>query len=261
VNLNGTSSYVDIPDNASLEGMDALTVSCWVKLASIPSQNVIPVGKEGAYRFVINSTGEIHLVVATGNNGWYSPGTQLNFGNDALSTETWYFLTATYDGNRLRAYLDGQPVGTGLPAISGTIIDNGSAVRFGHKSSDNIDYMEGRIDEVRIYNRALGDSEISSLYDFYIATSAIVYPESEPLPASARHMASIVRGKYLIINTGFQGECRIEIAGIDGRVIKLLRNSRQGKITLPAKDFSDGLYVVNIRHGDRFFSDKVLIVR
>jgi hypothetical protein len=79
------------------------------------------------------------------------------FGTAALTTNTWTHLAGTYDGATMRMYVNGVQVSsraqTGQIAISTSPLQIGGDTIYGQ-------YFPGRIDEVRIYNRALSATEI-----------------------------------------------------------------------------------------------------
>ncbi len=164
--LDGASGVIEIGDLPQLEGMSELTLSTWVFLDSLPAagHNVVPLGKEQSYRIVISSTGAAHVAIATTSNAWYSAGTTVDFGGP-LAAGAWHHLVATYDGENLRTYVDGVAENASGVAISGAVAGSSSPLRFGDPEADNVDYFDGRIDEVRIYDRALSDTEIAGLYD------------------------------------------------------------------------------------------------
>jgi len=76
-----------------------------------------------------------------------------------LAANTWTYLAATFDGSMLRLYVNGVQVGSA--ALSGGIRTSAGALRIGGNSVWG-EYFQGRIDEVRVYNRALTASEIQS---------------------------------------------------------------------------------------------------
>src|SRR5262249_48254963 len=80
-------------------------------------------------------------------------------GTAVLATNTWSHTAVTYDGAMLRLYVNGVQVSntpqTGNIAVSTNALQIGSDSAFGQ-------YFSGTIDEVRIYNVALSQSQIQS---------------------------------------------------------------------------------------------------
>ena len=65
----------------------------------------------------------------------------------------------TYDGTTLRLYVNGTQVGS--RPVSGSLLTSTGALRIGGNSIWG-EFFQGRIDEIRIYNRALSPSEVLS---------------------------------------------------------------------------------------------------
>ena len=178
INLNGVDSYITIPDNSNLDGMKAITVSAWVNLSQLPIQNYVVIGKDSSgtsYRITIGSSGKTSFTVNTTNNGWYSAGTNVGAVTTILPN-TWKHIVGTYDGNYTRIYVNGTLESTGSQIISGTIVNSASALRFGYKSSANIDYTKGVVDEVSIYSVALSPAEVKTLYDLTDQNADVIAP-------------------------------------------------------------------------------------
>src|SRR3990167_464828 len=82
-------------------------------------------------------------------------------GNTILNANQWYHVVGTYDGNNTRFYLNGVEDAT--PASgSGNMTNNSANLEIGRR--DDGYYFPGKIDDVRIYNRALSGDEIKRLY-------------------------------------------------------------------------------------------------
>ena len=77
-----------------------------------------------------------------------------------LPTNTWTHLAVTYNGSTLTLYRDGVAVATST--VSGTLSPTSGTLQIG--GSQFGEYFKGLIDEVRIYNRALSDTEIQTIY-------------------------------------------------------------------------------------------------
>src|SRR5258705_2022317 len=107
-------------------------------------------------------------------------------GAGALPLNTWSHLAGTYDGARLRLYVNGTQVAS--QAFTGSIATSTGALRIGGNGVWG-EYSTGRIDEVRIYNRALATAEITTDMNTAVGapppdaappTVAITAPTSSP---------------------------------------------------------------------------------
>ena len=81
-----------------------------------------------------------------------------------LSEGKWLFVSVVYDGTNVTLYIDGAEDTSGTANIDQ--VDSDQPVRIGFERiiSSDPGYLDGRIDEVRIYNRALSDVEIQQLF-------------------------------------------------------------------------------------------------
>lgn len=145
--LNGTTSYVSVPYNASLNLTGALTMEAWVKTNSSAEQVVIERGNwsnaEYSYDLVLSGgKARADIYQTSGSYGYVS-------GATTITTNVWHHIAAVYTGSQLKVYLDGVLDGTNT--CNFTPQTNSAGVRIGRGS--NIYYpnnFNGRIDEVRI---------------------------------------------------------------------------------------------------------------
>jgi hypothetical protein len=89
----------------------------------------------------------------------YVAGARAVKGTTQLTVNTWTHLALTYDGSVLALYVNGTQVATQLQ--SGPIQTSTGALRIG---GNNIwpEWFAGLIDEVRIYNRALTQAQVTA---------------------------------------------------------------------------------------------------
>ena len=80
-------------------------------------------------------------------------------GTAVLSTTAWTHLAATYDGSTLRFYVNGTQAGS--RSVSGSMVTSANPLRIGGNLVWG-EYFRGQIDEVRIYNGALTQSQIQA---------------------------------------------------------------------------------------------------
>ena len=125
----------------------------------------------GSWRNVLikeRSSGEVYNLYANTDTNvpvvYVIPASQPNNPLDARGTSqlpvnTWTHLAATYDGATLRLFVNGVQVGT--RAVTGPLLTSTGALRIGGNSVWG-EYFQGRLDEIRIYNRALTPAEIQT---------------------------------------------------------------------------------------------------
>ena len=163
LSFDGVNDWVTVPDAAVLDLTTGMTLEAWV----YPTAG----GGGPVWRNVMikeRSGGEIYnLYSANGSNDpvvYVVRAAQPDVALDATGTaslplSTWTHLAATYDGTTLRLYVNG--VQAGSRAVSGAVLTSTGVLRIGGNSIWG-EYFQGRIDEVRIYNRALSVIEIQT---------------------------------------------------------------------------------------------------
>jgi hypothetical protein len=138
-----------------------MTLETWVFPTTLGTgwRNVIIKERPGGevynlYANVDTSVPGVYVALAS------APGTPLDArGTTQLPLNVWSHLAATYDGAMLRLYVNGAQVGT--RAVTGGLVASAGVLRLGGNSLWG-EYFSGRIDEVRIYNRALTTNEIQT---------------------------------------------------------------------------------------------------
>jgi len=150
--FNGSGGRVDIADAASLRLTGTMTLEAWVKPATVSSswRDVIYKGNDNYYLLATTSQ--------AGLPGGRAGANQV-FGTSALPTNTWTHLAVTYDKATLRLYVNG--VLASSVAYTGSIPTSTYPLQIGGDSIYG-QYFQGVIDEVRVYNRALSQSEIQT---------------------------------------------------------------------------------------------------
>jgi len=167
LDFDGTGDYVEVPDSASLDITSAITMIAWINPDTLPSGSYRDiVSKELSYRVVIDGNGKYKSYIYGGPAGW-------NLSASSVSTSTWQMLAVTYDGSNVRHYLNGVEDGNSPFSRSGDIQTGSYDLQFGILTGNSNKY-DGLIDEVRIYDRALTASEISTLYNGGSVTNNLV---------------------------------------------------------------------------------------
>ena len=82
-------------------------------------------------------------------------------GNSIVSEKEWYMITLVVDSNETRHYLDGSLIGKFANGYMTSNAGDTSALLGVSREYDR--YFEGKLDDVRIYKRALSEAEIKKL--------------------------------------------------------------------------------------------------
>ncbi len=178
--FDGSSSYMQIPNSPTLNP-DNITILAIVKVNGFYSgschENQI-IGKcysdnvDGFYdlRFTDTST-DCSTAPNTNNEAFYGAfGDNLVDGDAALAggaavliqTGQWYNLVYTYDGINAKMFINGVLINSRPKAV--TFTPNTYDIYIGKDANTSFPYyFNGVIDEIRIYNRALGPGAIKQL--------------------------------------------------------------------------------------------------
>jgi hypothetical protein len=154
--FDGIDDNITVADSNSLDLSSSFTLSAWVN----------PVSTFTDFRsiFAKNYTYYLYASVA-GYCGNGSPlggfeGVGAVCQPSPLPINTWTHLAVTYSGSTLTFYRNGVAVATSN--ASGALSPTTGTLQIG--ASQFGEYFQGFIDEVRIYNRALSNTEIQAIY-------------------------------------------------------------------------------------------------
>jgi len=156
--FNGTNSLITIPDAPSLDLSTGMTLEAWV----------YPTVVNGHWTDVIYKGHDIYYLEATSNQssvpgGGNTVGAVDNtiLGTTALTPNTWSALALTYDGTSLRLYVNGVQVSS-LGTEAGPMSTSTSPLQIGGDSINAAQFFTGMIDEIRVYNVVLNQTQIQA---------------------------------------------------------------------------------------------------
>ena len=155
LSFDGINDWVTVDDHATLDLTSGMTLEAWVKPSALSGWRTALI-KETA-------SGLAYALYAHDNSPRPAAyirigGDRATPGNAALPTNAWTHLATTYDGSRLRLFVNGVETST---AVSGSIEQSAQPLRIGGNAVWG-EYFKGLIDEVRVYNRALSAAEIQA---------------------------------------------------------------------------------------------------
>jgi hypothetical protein len=169
LDVNGTSQYASIPYSADLVPAN-ITVSTWVKFDVIDDTYDAVVWQNGpdasnalSYCFtryrsgLVSDPNKIKFIIVTTNEG------KGLFSDQPAEANRWYHLVGTYDGTTAKFYVDG--ILNTSEALTGDVKQYpGSSLDFGRNSIWSNENLNGKVDDTRIWNRALSASEVTELH-------------------------------------------------------------------------------------------------
>ncbi|NOU43388.1 MAG: DUF4347 domain-containing protein, partial [Methyloglobulus sp.] len=250
--------------NSTFNNPANVTLAAWVNLTSAGTNgsDVISLGDNVLLRLDAGGT-----LLGGYYNGTTWVGTSYN---TVLAGTGWHHVAFSFDdaGNATALYLDGVQVGSlnTTDSISYALGTNSFIGKHGNGST-NFDF-NGKIDDVRIYNRALGASEIAALSgDLYQSTSNIAVTINSVNDAPtfnagsgsatttigtgddwARAMAVQADGKTVVVgyaSNGSNDDFAIVRYNVDGSLDTSFGTG--GKVTVGVGSSTDEAYAVTIQ--------------
>lgn len=198
--FDGVDDSVDLGDWFSRQ---SFTVGLWVK----------PGASQNSFANIIdnNHTGSRSWVLQYDNVGLQFHWGAANIGsiNFNLTANTWQYLAITVDSNHVaKGYLDGVLIGT-VNGNGPIFYDGTEYLRLGRWGGGGR-HFNGQIDEVDVYDHALNEWEIASLYNAGSAGKCPLMPDCAPVQPT-------VIGWWKGENSAYD-ETGLNIGNIEGNV-------------------------------------------
>lgn len=175
LDFDGSNDWVNAGNSSSLSFApnNAFTLSSWIQLRNLPGNSLYGIIARGQYNnnleynfYIGENSNRVRFTLGDGvTNSVY-------FGrsSDPITSTSWAHYCARYDGSSILAgisiWINGQRIDNADYAGGGTYVSmaNQSAnVSIGALNFGNAFYMNGWMDDIRIYNRAITELEIKLL--------------------------------------------------------------------------------------------------
>jgi hypothetical protein len=171
--FNGSSSKIDLP-NLGISGAATRTISAWINVNSLSAaQTIFQFGASAAgerFGFAIDTAGKLYVEY---------------YGRDAITssaqitTGSWFNVAVTYNGGAIETatntqiYVNGSAVAMSTTGIQTGVANTGdSNYGIGYRRPSTSQYFNGKIDQVRIFNKALSSTERTTLYGETFASAS-----------------------------------------------------------------------------------------
>ena len=166
--FDGQDDYIEVLNNSTLNP-NVYTLSAWINPKQFSSNQqdeanyIIGKGNDfnsGHYSLHYKSSSlKARASIGEGSNGLFVNSTS------NINLNSWIYLTSTWDGKNLKIYFNGKLENT---VINGnkTFNSNNENLFFGTMAANSTwpYWLNGKIDDIAIYNRALTEAEIQALY-------------------------------------------------------------------------------------------------
>jgi hypothetical protein len=193
LSFDGVDDYGRIP--SFNVGSTQITMEVWAYPTSVGSYNTIlskPSSRNqwrdpyALWLCRLQNNGYPTIYISTGSSGQYDSLTATT----TIPLNQWTHLVFVFNAPTLAIYINGSlnTSKTTTRTIGSVTADIGLGTR--HPALSPADVWAGRLDEVRVYNRALTAAEISDLYNYYGYTTlqypggVLVRKRSDPEPTT-----------------------------------------------------------------------------
>ena len=156
-----TGKYITVTKPVALT--KEISYSCWVNISSWNSATydcILSIATGPAWN---NSIATLCRNSSNTNLTWnIADGSSRGYVNSktSLSLNTWYHIACTYDGAKLRIYINGVEDNSASTSLSPNY--SSASLRIGSWSGDNYN-LKGHLNDVRVYNHCLSAKEVKEI--------------------------------------------------------------------------------------------------
>lgn len=162
--FDGASNFIEIPNTSSLQNISSITIGAWININQLYQSG-------GAGFFSILHKSNQQGTYGSYDFGIWSPsiiahlndqGTSVNF---PITLGVWQYVSVVIKDYVTSFYLNGSLLWTGPSGSWTNNYLNTMPFLIGIDMPGLIEYANGKIDDIAIYNRALTQEEITNMYN------------------------------------------------------------------------------------------------
>jgi len=166
--FDGADDYVDLGNDSSLKPPLPVALSAWINLSRNDAV-VICLDESSSIYYGVTLLVDIssHATIGFGDgNGWGSSAYRRSkTGTTTLDTDTWYHVAGVVRGaTNMDVYINGVDDGGTYSGTGGSLAYSSANASIGTSHYEDICF-DGKIDDVRLYDRALSAEEVEGLYE------------------------------------------------------------------------------------------------
>ena len=164
LDFGGSNQYIS--SSPTFSGLTDVTVSCWAKFENINNNDFQYVliayntSQSGSYRVGIGMIKSDYSTVSDRYKLYTIDGSNLNISSFVVSQDVWYNIVVTQSGTVRKLFVNGDLISTftGVPSLN-----LGNNLEIGRFSNNN-HYFPGKINSVSIFDYALSESQVTTLW-------------------------------------------------------------------------------------------------
>lgn len=174
MSFDGVNNVIDIDNDATYHFnlTDAFAISYWAKFNTFTNDQFVIItqkpsnGYRGWSSQIVSGKLRFQLLSDFPGGNYISVDLTNN-----LSTNQWHYVTISYNGTanwtNVKMYVDGNIAETTKirDSLTGDTKTNAGQLRFGQREATAVNYLNGSIDQVMIFNKSLTADEVSALYN------------------------------------------------------------------------------------------------
>ena len=237
--FDGVDDYVSVPASAGLNIRNAVSLEAWINTDDVTADNqatrrIIEKGK-----YALGASDKVYFKLFIGGSAQ-----ELYRAWDISNKGIWYHIVGTYDSaggtNNMKFYINGELVTAST--VSGTIDDSSaSTLLIGMRSADS-GRFKGKIDEAKVFNRALTAGEVKMHY-------TNTTPSQQDTPPTVNITAptnnSVVSGIVTISGTANDAEGGVvSVAFYIDNVLKNTDTTAPYEYSLDTTQYSNGTHTI-----------------
>ena len=162
--FNGSTSYIDVPNSTNINFANGISFSAWIMPTALTNASVVDAMSGSGNGFRTNTRDN-----SSPSPIFWSCSGNYNVGITAVSNSqyaigTWYNITGTWGtDDSVRVYFNGVLQQTQHAPYNYT---NTNPIYIGRgRQSSTYEFFAGKIDDIKIYNRALTGCDVDSIFN------------------------------------------------------------------------------------------------
>lgn len=260
VALNSSSDILTVDNEESLQFDKEITVSFWLKLntTSNVEQFVVSHGSwQGRWKLSVTTENYLRWTINT------TEGISDLDTSAPLEIDQFYHVVAVYTGNAMALYIDGEL--ENYSAHTGTIHSTLHGIALGrHLPSESDFHLLGVIDELKVFNKALGP-DAASMLPLLWADDLVITSAGENLPFDQS-------GTWIYPNPSKEGHFNLDLRSLSpheefqlniynalGKRMYHLQVHPEGLKKWSIRNFSQGLYFATLQSETSKLRTKLII--